>query len=84
MISDLLYDSTSAHVNQTEPQWLRSWWGAWLVGGMVLTFYVGEAAAAFKQYAAYVQRRTATHVAQLATAFMDAARLSSPRRRTLR
>jgi hypothetical protein len=31
----------------------------------VLTFYVGEAAAAFKQYAAYVQRRTATHIAQL-------------------
>lgn len=36
-----------------------------LAGYMVLTFYVGEAAAAFKQYAAYVQRRTATHIAQL-------------------
>ena len=36
-----------------------------LMGCMVLTFYVGEAAAAFKQYAAYVQRRTATHIAQL-------------------
>jgi hypothetical protein len=35
---------------------------------MVLTFYVGEAAATFKQYAAYVQRRTATHIAQFATA----------------
>jgi hypothetical protein len=35
---------------------------------MVLTFYVGEAAAAFKQYAAYLQRRTATHLAQFATA----------------
>jgi hypothetical protein len=35
---------------------------------MVLTFYVGEAAAAFKQYAAYVQRRTATHIAQIGTA----------------
>jgi hypothetical protein len=39
-----------------------------LVGCMVLTFYVGEAAAAFKQYAAYVQRRTATHIAQIGTA----------------
>ena len=37
-------------------------------GCMVLTFYVGEAAAAFKQYAAYVQRRTATHIAQFAAA----------------
>jgi hypothetical protein len=35
---------------------------------MVLTFYVGEAAAAFKQYAVYVQRRTATHLARFATA----------------
>ena len=35
---------------------------------MVLTFYVGDAAAAFKQYAAYVQRRTATYIAQFATA----------------
>jgi hypothetical protein len=42
-----------------------------LVGCMVLTFYVGEAADAFKQYAAYVQRRTATHVAQFATALTD-------------
>jgi len=35
-----------------------------LMGYMVLTFYVGEAAAAFKQYAVYVQRRTATHLAR--------------------
>jgi len=35
---------------------------------MVLTFYIGEAAAAFKQYAAYVQRRTATHIVQFAVA----------------
>jgi hypothetical protein len=31
---------------------------------MVLTFYVGDAAIAFKQYAAYLQRRTATRAAQ--------------------
>ena len=30
---------------------------------MVLTFYVGDAAIAFKQYAAYLQRRTATRAA---------------------
>jgi hypothetical protein len=42
-----------------------------LVGCMVLAFYVGEAAAAFKQYAAYVQRRTATQIAQIATASPD-------------
>jgi hypothetical protein len=42
---------------------------------MVLTFYVGEAAAAFKQYAAYVQRRTAAHTAQLVTAPADEVRL---------
>jgi alkylation response protein AidB-like acyl-CoA dehydrogenase len=39
-----------------------------MAGSMVLTFYVGEAAAAFRQYAAYVQRRTATHIVQFATA----------------
>lgn len=32
---------------------------------MVLTFYLGVAALEFKQYAAYVQRRTATYAAQL-------------------
>jgi hypothetical protein len=32
---------------------------------MVLTFYLGMAAVEFKQYAAYVQRRTATRAAQL-------------------
>jgi hypothetical protein len=32
---------------------------------MVLTFYLGAAAVEFKQYAAYVQRRTATQAAQL-------------------
>jgi len=35
---------------------------------MVLTFYVGAAAVEFKQYAAYVQRRTATRAAQLLAA----------------
>ena len=30
---------------------------------MVLTFYLGVAALEFKQYAAYVQRRTATYAA---------------------
>jgi hypothetical protein len=30
---------------------------------MVLTFYLGTAALEFKQYAAYVQRRTATRAA---------------------
>jgi hypothetical protein len=33
------------------------------VSDTVLTFYLGAAAFEFKQYAAYVQRRTATHVA---------------------
>ncbi len=33
----------------------------------VLTFYLGAAALEFKQYAAYVQRRTATHVASRAS-----------------
>lgn len=33
---------------------------------MVLIFYVGAAAVEFKQYAAYMQRRTATRTAQLA------------------
>ena len=32
---------------------------------MVLTFYLGAAALEFKQYAAYVRRRTATRAAQL-------------------
>jgi hypothetical protein len=32
---------------------------------MVLIFYVGAAALEFKQYAAYMQRRTATRTAQL-------------------
>ena len=32
---------------------------------MVLTFYIGAAAVEFKQYAAYMQRRTATRAAQL-------------------
>jgi hypothetical protein len=31
---------------------------------MVLTFYVGTAAIEFKQYAAYMQRRTATRLAE--------------------
>jgi hypothetical protein len=31
---------------------------------MVLTFYLGAAAREFKQYAAYMQRRTATRAAQ--------------------
>ena len=31
---------------------------------MTLTFYVGAAAVEFKQYAAYVQRRTAVRAAQ--------------------
>jgi hypothetical protein len=35
---------------------------------MVLTFYVGEAATAFKQYAVYMQRRTATYLAQFGAA----------------
>jgi hypothetical protein len=35
---------------------------------MVLTFYLGAAAFEFKQYAAYVQRRTATQVATPASA----------------
>jgi len=34
---------------------------------MVLTFYVGAAAIEFKQYAAYLQRRTASRAAQLTT-----------------
>jgi hypothetical protein len=32
---------------------------------MPITFYLGVAAVEFKQYAAYVQRRTATRAAQL-------------------
>jgi hypothetical protein len=32
---------------------------------MTLTFYVGAAAIEFKQYAAYMQRRTASRAAQL-------------------
>jgi len=32
---------------------------------MVLTFYIGTAALEFKQYAAYMQRRTATRAAEL-------------------
>jgi hypothetical protein len=32
---------------------------------MILTFYVGAAAVEFKQYAAYMQRRTASRAAQL-------------------
>jgi hypothetical protein len=32
---------------------------------MPITFYLGTAAVEFKQYAAYVQRRTATRAAQL-------------------
>ena len=32
---------------------------------MPITFYLGTAAVEFKQYAAYVQRRTATRTAQL-------------------
>ncbi len=31
---------------------------------MTLTFYIGAAAVEFKQYAAYMQRRTATRAAQ--------------------
>jgi hypothetical protein len=34
-----------------------------MYGHMVLTFYLGAAALEFKQYAAYVQRRTATRAA---------------------
>jgi hypothetical protein len=34
-----------------------------MYGHMVLTFYLGTAALEFKQYAAYVQRRTATRAA---------------------
>jgi len=33
---------------------------------MPITFYLGAAAVEFKQYAAYMQRRTATRAAQLA------------------
>jgi hypothetical protein len=32
---------------------------------MVLIFYIGAAAVEFKQYAAYMQRRTAARAAQL-------------------
>jgi hypothetical protein len=32
---------------------------------MTLTFYLGAAAVEFKQYAAYMQRRTATRAAQV-------------------
>jgi len=32
---------------------------------MILTFYLGAAAVQFKQYAAYMQRRTAVRAAQL-------------------
>jgi hypothetical protein len=32
---------------------------------MILTFYLGAAAIQFKQYAAYMQRRTAVRAAQL-------------------
>jgi hypothetical protein len=32
---------------------------------MTLTFYIGSAAVEFKQYAAYMQRRTATRAAQV-------------------
>jgi hypothetical protein len=32
---------------------------------MILTFYLGVAAVEFKQYAAYMQRRTAVRAAQL-------------------
>lgn len=35
------------------------------VSDMVLTFYLGAVAVEFNQYAAYVQRRTATQAAQL-------------------
>jgi hypothetical protein len=34
---------------------------------MILTFYLGVAAVEFKQYAAYMQRRTAVRAAQLTT-----------------
>ena len=34
---------------------------------MILTFYVGAAAVEFKQYAAYLQRRTATRAAQISS-----------------
>jgi hypothetical protein len=34
---------------------------------MILTFYLGAAAIQFKQYAAYMQRRTAVRAAQLNT-----------------
>jgi hypothetical protein len=41
---------------------------------MVLTFYVGAAAVEFKQYAAYMQRRTATRaLRELAARFDDVA-----------
>jgi hypothetical protein len=36
---------------------------------MVLTFYIGAAALEFKQYAAYMQRRTATRAAELAVSY---------------
>jgi hypothetical protein len=38
-----------------------------MYGHMVLTFYLGAAALEFKQYAAYVQRRTATRAASSET-----------------
>ena len=38
---------------------------------MKLTFYLGVAAVEFKQYAAYVQRRTATRAAELRTTHAD-------------
>jgi hypothetical protein len=40
---------------------------------MVLTFYLGVAALEFKQYAAYVQRRTATRAAEPKRATMAGA-----------
>jgi hypothetical protein len=54
-----LYDLPAAVVNEIE-HLARSTGGI-----MVLTFYLGAAALQFKQYAAYVQRRTATRAAQL-------------------
>jgi len=44
-----------------------------MYGHMVLTFYLGTAALEFKQYAAYVQRRTATRAAEPKRATMTGA-----------
>jgi hypothetical protein len=38
---------------------------------MTLTFYLGSAAVQFKQYAAYMQRRTAVRAAQLSAPPQD-------------